>query len=245
MTCVAVSRTRREARAGTIRTETTSPTAQPSPTSRTRSTAKPNGPKVDPLMPNNTRMAVIGATRKPAERAAMNDRGATATTRAAARDSPCSCGIANATALPYMAPNTDPMKRSSATLSEPPTLLWVTIKAVITAQNPCGSARAWAKAKAPKLDTVIRRVCTTFDPWRSGSRQPITALVLAAGAFTLTSTDTPATQHLMFRRGLWHRNVMGPHGYVVAPLNGWTLCNRLVPALHVRVLVEIDSHPRC
>src|SRR3954447_26677047 len=85
MTCVAVSRTRREARAGTIRTETTSPTAQPSPTSRTRSTAKPNGPKVDPLMPNNTMMAVIGATRKPAERAAMNDRGATATTKAAAR----------------------------------------------------------------------------------------------------------------------------------------------------------------
>src|SRR3954469_24055659 len=67
MTCVAVSSTRREARAGTIRTETPSPTAQPSPTSRTRSTAKPNGPKVDPLMLNNRMMAVIGATRKPAD----------------------------------------------------------------------------------------------------------------------------------------------------------------------------------
>src|SRR3954471_8813187 len=163
-----------------IRTETKSPTAQPSPTSRTRSTAKQNGPRGEPVALSSTMMAVIGATRKPAERAARNERGATATIRAAARDSPCSCGIAKATALPYTAPNTEPMNRSSAALSEPPTLLWVTIKAVITAQKPCGSARAWAKAKAPKLDTVIRRACTAFGPWRKGNRQPINDLVLAA-----------------------------------------------------------------
>src|SRR3954467_7879138 len=42
---------------------------------------------------------------------------------------------------------------------------------------------------------------------------------------------------------LRHGNVSGLLRYVVAPLNGRTLCNRLVPALRVRVLLKIDSLP--
>src|SRR3954471_23761102 len=73
------SRTEREARAGTTKTETSSPIPQPRPTSMIRSAANPSGPRVELTM-----MAVIGATREPAEKAARNERGATATTRAAA-----------------------------------------------------------------------------------------------------------------------------------------------------------------
>ena len=53
-----------------------------------------------PLALSSTMMAVIGAMRKLAEYAAMNESGATATTRASALVRSSACGIAKATALP-------------------------------------------------------------------------------------------------------------------------------------------------
>src|SRR3954454_24293634 len=132
------------------------------------------------------------------------------------------------------------MNRSSAALSDPPTLLWVTIKAVMTAQKPCGSASAWARPKAARLDAVMRRACTAFGPWRGGSRQPLTASVLARRH----SPACPLTHVLPCLRGaLWHGNVAGLLRHVVALPDGWTLGHRFVPALHVRVLIEIDALP--
>jgi hypothetical protein len=63
-------------------------------------------------------IAVIGATRKPAEDVARTERGATATTSATARDRAPPCGIAKATAPPYTAPHSDSATRSNAALSE-------------------------------------------------------------------------------------------------------------------------------
>src|SRR4051794_1651442 len=34
-------------------------------------------------------------------------------------------------------------------------------------------------SQAARLDAVMRRACTAFGPWRRGSRQPLTASVLA------------------------------------------------------------------
>ena len=72
------------------------------------------------------------------------------------------------------------MNRSSAALSDPPTLLWVTIRAVMTAQNSCGSPSASARAKVARLEAVIRKACTSLDRLRE-SQPDANSLLLMNG----------------------------------------------------------------
>ena len=155
--------------------------------------AKPSGPRVAPAVPSSTMIAVIGATRKPAEDAARTDSGATATASATARDRSFPCGIAKATAPPYTAPHTDPTNRSNAALSEPPTLPWVTIRAVMTAQKPCGRPNADATPNALRLDAVMRSACSTcgrrLDSLRHTSIRHPLGLLNAVGNLTLPGSQ--------------------------------------------------------
>src|SRR5437762_10391107 len=56
-----------------------------------------------------------------------------------------------------------PHSRSSAALREPPTLVWTTSKAVMTAHQPCGNPKSFTTAKA--ATTAV----TTRKAWRSSA----------------------------------------------------------------------------
>src|SRR3954471_15922793 len=95
--------------------------------------------------------------------------------------------------------------------------------------------------KAARLEAVMRRACTAFGPWRGGNRQPLTASVLARRH----SPACPPIHVLPCLSGaLWHGDVAGMLRHVVALPDGRSLGDRFVPALHVRVLIEIDALPR-
>src|SRR3954462_4717801 len=80
-------------------------------------------------------------------------------------------------------------------------------------------------------------------PGQTEGRSATSIALRAPPAGSVQQRDRRLTHTLRSDRALGHGNVTSRLGNVVTPLNGRTPGDRLVPALHIRVLFEIDCLP--